>query len=38
MAGEQTGKLDVVLEKLADYTERQQQTKQKSNKHSFILL
>jgi general secretion pathway protein F len=29
MAGEQTGKLDVVLEKLADYTERQQQTKQK---------
>lgn len=28
-AGEQTGKLDVVLEKLADYTERQQSIKQK---------
>lgn len=28
-AGEQTGKLDIVLEKLADYTEYQQQTRQK---------
>lgn len=28
-SGEQTGKLDMVLEKLADYTENQQQTKQK---------
>lgn len=28
-SGEQTGRLDVVLEKLADYTENQQQTKQK---------
>lgn len=28
-SGEQTGRLDVVLEKLADYTESQQQTKQK---------
>jgi len=28
-AGEQTGRLDVVLEKLADYTENQQQIKQK---------
>ncbi|QDP72763.1 type II secretion system protein GspF [Legionella israelensis] len=28
-AGEQTGRLDIVLEKLADYTENQQQTKQK---------
>ncbi|WP_454780939.1 GspF family T2SS innner membrane protein variant LspF [Legionella sp. WA2022007384] len=28
-SGEQTGHLDVVLEKLADYTENQQQTKQK---------
>ena len=28
-AGEQTGQLDVVLEKLADYSEHQQQTKQK---------
>lgn len=28
-AGEQTGKLDLVLEKLADYTERQQAIKQK---------
>lgn len=28
-AGEQTGRLDVVLEKLADYTENQQQTRQK---------
>lgn len=28
-AGEQTGKLDVVLEKLADYTEKQQETRQK---------
>lgn len=28
-SGEQTGKLDLVLEKLADYTEKQQQTKQK---------
>jgi general secretion pathway protein F len=28
-AGEQTGRLDVVLEKLADYTEYQQQTQQK---------
>lgn len=28
-AGEQTGHLDVVLEKLADYTENQQQTRQK---------
>jgi general secretion pathway protein F len=28
-SGEQTGRLDLVLEKLADYTERQQQTKQK---------
>lgn len=28
-SGEQTGKLDIVLEKLADYTENQQQTKQK---------
>lgn len=28
-AGEQTGRLDVVLEKLADYTEKQQQTRQK---------
>jgi general secretion pathway protein F len=28
-AGEQTGKLDMVLEKLADYTEYQQQTRQK---------
>lgn len=28
-AGEQTGRLDMVLEKLADYTENQQQTRQK---------
>ncbi|ANH12727.1 TPA: GspF family T2SS innner membrane protein variant LspF [Legionella pneumophila] len=28
-SGEQTGRLDVVLEKLADYTEKQQQTRQK---------
>ncbi|GGI76669.1 type II secretion system inner membrane protein GspF [Legionella impletisoli] len=28
-AGEQSGRLDVVLEKLADYTEQQQQTRQK---------
>jgi general secretion pathway protein F len=28
-AGEQTGRLDLVLEKLADYTENQQQTRQK---------
>lgn len=28
-AGEQTGRLDIVLEKLADYTEKQQQTRQK---------
>jgi len=28
-AGEQTGRLDIVLEKLADYTENQQQTRQK---------
>lgn len=28
-AGEQTGKLDIVLEKLAEYTEHQQKTKQK---------
>lgn len=28
-AGEQTGRLDVVLEKLADYTENQQKTRQK---------
>lgn len=28
-SGEQTGRLDMVLEKLADYTENQQQTKQK---------
>lgn len=28
-AGEQTGRLDLVLNKLADYTENQQQTKQK---------
>jgi general secretion pathway protein F len=28
-AGEQTGRLDIVLEKLANYTEHQQQTKQK---------
>jgi general secretion pathway protein F len=28
-AGEQTGRLDLVLEKLADYTENQQQTQQK---------
>jgi general secretion pathway protein F len=28
-AGEQTGRLDTVLEKLADYTENEQQTKQK---------
>jgi general secretion pathway protein F len=28
-AGEQTGRLDTVLEKLADYTESQQQTRQK---------
>lgn len=28
-SGEQTGKLDIVLEKLADYTEYQQQTRQK---------
>lgn len=28
-AGEQTGRLDTVLEKLADYTENQQQTRQK---------
>lgn len=28
-SGEQTGHLDVVLEKLADYTENQQQTRQK---------
>lgn len=28
-AGEQTGRLDLVLEKLADYTEKQQQTRQK---------
>jgi general secretion pathway protein F len=28
-SGEQTGRLDLVLEKLADYTESQQQTKQK---------
>lgn len=28
-AGEQTGRLDAVLEKLADYTENQQQTRQK---------
>lgn len=28
-SGEQTGRLEVVLEKLADYTESQQQTKQK---------
>jgi len=28
-AGEQTGRLDVVLEKLAEYTEHQQKTKQK---------
>ncbi len=28
-AGEQTGKLDLVLEKLADYTENQQHTRQK---------
>lgn len=28
-AGEQTGRLDVVLEKLADYTETQQKTRQK---------
>ncbi len=28
-AGEQTGRLDVVLEKLADYTEKQQQIRQK---------
>lgn len=29
-SGEQTGRLDLVLEKLADYTERQQETKQKN--------
>ncbi|HAU2042637.1 TPA: type II secretion system protein GspF, partial [Legionella pneumophila] len=28
-SGEQTGRLDVVLEKLADYTEKQQKTRQK---------
>lgn len=28
-AGEQTGRLDLVLEKLADYTEKQQETRQK---------
>ncbi|KGP63467.1 general secretion pathway protein GspF [Legionella norrlandica] len=28
-SGEQTGRLDIVLEKLADYTEKQQQTRQK---------
>lgn len=28
-AGEQTGRLDIVLEKLADYTENQQKTRQK---------
>ncbi|KTD82336.1 GspF family T2SS innner membrane protein variant LspF [Legionella waltersii] len=28
-SGEQTGRLDLVLEKLADYTEKQQQTRQK---------
>jgi general secretion pathway protein F len=28
-AGEQTGRLDTVLEKLADYTEKQQETRQK---------
>lgn len=28
-AGEQTGRLDLILEKLADYTENQQKTKQK---------
>ena len=28
-SGEQTGHLDLVLEKLADYTENQQQTRQK---------
>lgn len=28
-AGEQTGRLDIILEKLADFTENQQQTKQK---------
>lgn len=28
-SGEQTGRLDTVLEKLADYTEKQQQTRQK---------
>ena len=28
-AGEQTGRLDMVLEKLADYTEKQQETRQK---------
>jgi general secretion pathway protein F len=30
-AGEQTGRLDLVLEKLADYTEKQQTTRQKIN-------
>ncbi|WP_131781719.1 GspF family T2SS innner membrane protein variant LspF [Legionella gresilensis] len=34
-AGEQTGRLDLVLEKLADYTENQQATKQKIQ-HALI--
>lgn len=40
-AGEQTGHLDVVLEKLADYTENQQQTRQKVQQaliYPFIMI
>lgn len=40
-AGEQTGHLDVVLEKLAEYTENQQQTRQKVQQaliYPFIMI
>lgn len=40
-SGEQTGRLDLVLEKLADYTENQQQTRQKIQQaliYPFIMI
>ena len=40
-SGEQTGRLDLVLEKLADYTESQQQTRQKIQQaliYPFIMI
>ena len=41
MAGEQTGKLDVILERLADHTEQQQEMKQKLQQaaiYPFVML